>query len=277
MTLYIVAAVLTALVVAILLHPLLRRRSEAAIAASEEVGVYKAQLADIERDLTAGILASEEADLARREVQRRILAADESRRRSVVSGAPAKRLALILLIVLPLAGPGLYLLLGEPEQPAQPHAEREDVVMQHALQERAAEMRRELTGNPKNPEAWRDLAMLRTMLGQSGAAVEAYRQAIASGTAEAEVFAALAEALIIQAEGQVVREARDALAAAMRLNENEPLAHYYIGHALEQDGRYDMALRLWGNMAAALPEGSQWQLRLMQDIERAEAQKATAE
>lgn len=271
MTLYILAAVLTALVVAVLLHPLLRRRSDEADDDSEEVAVYKTQLADLDRDLAAGVMAAGEAEQTRREIQRRILAADEMRRAKPTSGRPAKRLALVVLMAMLVAGPGLYWVLGEPGAPAQPHAERQDVAMQRALQERAVALRADLAQNPANPDGWQELAMLRTMLGQSGAAAEAYRMAIAQGTQEASVYSAFAEALIVQAEGQVTQEARQALGAAIELKENDPLALYYIGHALEQDERYEMALRLWGDMAAALPADSRWQLRLQGDIQRVQA------
>ncbi len=268
MTLYIIAAILTALVVVVLLHPLLRARVEETSSEAEEVLVYKAQLADIDRDLAAGILAADEVEQTRREIQRRILAADEKRRAKPHSGRPAKRLALMLLIILPLAGPGLYLVLGQPEAPSQPHAKRQDVAMQRVLQERAMEIRETLAAAPNDPEGWQELAMLRSMLGQTRAAVDAYRMAIAQGAEEASVYAAYAEALIRQAEGRVTQEAREALGAAIERDEAEPLALYYIGHALEQDERYEMALRLWGDMAEALPEGSQWQLRLQEDIAR---------
>ncbi len=266
--LYVIAAVMTALVVAILLHPLLRRAKAEEQPQAEELEVYKAQLADIERDLAAGTLAQEEGVLARREVQRRILAADSQRREKTVIGAPAKRLALALLIILPLAGPGLYLVLGNPDEPAQPHAEREDVTMQRALQERAANLRAALAEAPADPEGWLELAMLRSMLGHSGGAVEAYRMAIAQGADDAQTFAAFAEALIMEANGEVTQQARAVLGEAMKRNETEPLALYYIGHALEQDERYEMALRLWGDMADALPEDSQWRLRISDDLSR---------
>lgn len=268
MTLYIIAAALTALVVAVLLHPLLRRRSEETSAESEELLVYKEQLADLDRDLAAGTLAAEEVEQTRREVQRRILAADEKRRARPSSGSPAKRLALVMMLALLVGGPGLYLVLGEPDAPSQPHAERQDVAMQRALQERAMEMRAELAQGVSNPEGWQELAILRTMLGQNGAAVEAYRMAIAQGAEEAGVYAAFAEALILQSEGQVTQEARQALGSAIELDENEPLALYYIGHALEQDERYEMALRLWSDMASVMPEDSRWRLRLQADIDR---------
>ncbi|MBC6405505.1 MAG: c-type cytochrome biogenesis protein CcmI [Rhodospirillales bacterium] len=268
MMFYLLLAVLTALVVAVLLHPLLRRGKDEVAEERQDLAVYKAQLAEIERDLAAGTLLPAEAGTSRLEVQRRILAADADRRSAVANGAPAKRLALAVLLLLPLAGFGLYSLLGAPDQPAQPHADREDVAMQRALQERATALRAQLAELPDDPEGWQQLAMMRSMLGQFGAAAAAYKQAIALGGEGAALHAALAEALILQARGEVTEEARKALGTALDLNANERLALYYLGHALEQDRHRDLALQLWQDLAASFPEDSKWQRRLKRDIER---------
>ncbi len=266
---YVIAAALTAVVVAYLLRPLLLRGTVGPLAGgAEELAVFKAQLAEIERDLKAGTLPTEEAEIARREVERRILAADAADRRAATIGPPRRGLALALLLCLLIGGPALYLTLGEPDQPAQPYAEREDVQMHRSLQERAAELRAALAENPDDVEGWLNLAMLRAMLDQHGGTVEAYRQAIIYGAEEAGVFSALAEALIFEAQGQVTEEARQVLSEALKRDANDPLALYYLGHALEQDERYDLALQLWSDMAAVLPEDSRWYLRLQEDIAR---------
>ncbi len=274
---YALAAALTALVVAFLMRPLLRGAPERPAGGAEELDVYKAQLSEIERDLAAGTLPSGEAGIARREVERRILAADRARRGTATSGPPKRGLALGLLLILLLGGPALYLVLGEPDQPAQPYAEREDVEMHRALQERATELRGTLAEKPDDVEGWLALAMLRSMLEQRGAAIEAYRQAIAYGAEEADVFAALAEALILEARGEVTPEARKVLSQALHRNAQEPLALYYLGHALEQEERYDLALSLWSDMAAVLPKDSRWYLRLQEDIARVSAKVGTAQ
>ncbi|GAB5471368.1 MAG: hypothetical protein Kilf2KO_43980 [Rhodospirillales bacterium] len=270
---------MTAMVVALLLRPLLRVQAPGRTASQsdgeEELAVYEGQLADIERDLAAGTLPAEAAAELRLDKERRLLAADAARRSAVDQGRPARKLAIAVLVFVLVAGPSLYLVLGSPEEPAQPHAEREEVQMHRALQERAAGLRADLAANPDNPDGWQELAIMRTMLGHPGAAADAYRQALAKGGDSASLYAALAEALIAQAQGTVTLEARRALSGAMERDPNDPLALYYVGHALEQDQRYRLALTLWQDMASALPEDSRWQQRLRADIARV-APKAEA-
>lgn len=276
MIFYVLAGAVTALVVAVLLRPLMRRVDEREAGAQEDIEVYKSQLEELDRDVAAGTMEAGEAETVRREVERRILAADAKRRTTARSGRPARRWALVVMLSMLFGGPAIYLWIGEPGEPAFPYASREDVQVQRDLLERAEALRSGLVTDPSDVASWRELAFLRLILGQPGAAIEALQQVIGRGGGDSEIYATLAEALIRQAEGRVTPEARQMLAQSMRLNANEPLALYYVGHALEQDGRFDLALDLWRDMAAALPEGSRWQARLSSDIDRVAA-KAEAD
>src|SRR5579859_6983442 len=73
MALWIVFALMTAAAIAAVVWPL-ARKSRAGAAGSELV-VYKDQLEEIERDRGAGLIGSAEAEAARLEVSRRLLAA----------------------------------------------------------------------------------------------------------------------------------------------------------------------------------------------------------
>jgi len=267
---YLLAGALTAVALAFLLRPLLGRQ-RVSEGDPEELAVYRAQLADLERDLAAGTLTPEAAEASRREVERRLLAADAAGRRAAGAGRPALGFAVLLAVLLLVGGPALYLVLGAPDQPAQPYAGRPEVQMQRALLERAEVLRAGLAETPDDFAGWQELGMMRSMLGQAAAAAEAYRQALRLEPDSAEMHAALAEALIAQAGGEVTAEARQSLSQALDRDPNESLALYYVGHAMEQDGRFDMALQLWREMAAGLPEGSRWRTRLDADIRRVEA------
>ena len=65
---------LTSLALAILLVPLLLRRHTAASRESYNLAVYRDQLAEIDRDAARGLLMPEQAEAARAEIGRRILA-----------------------------------------------------------------------------------------------------------------------------------------------------------------------------------------------------------
>src|ERR1700712_3499382 len=81
MLFWIIVAVLTASVGAILLYPLLRGAQAAVPDRAGEVAVYRDQLAELDRDLAGGLISAEQADYARAEIGRRLLS---------VSAAPGK-------------------------------------------------------------------------------------------------------------------------------------------------------------------------------------------
>ena len=82
-----------------------------------EVAVYKDQLAEIERDLASGLIAAPEAEAARVEISRRLLAAAGNAPVSEPkSNLKWRRAAAVLALVgLPLIAIGVYIPLGSPE------------------------------------------------------------------------------------------------------------------------------------------------------------------
>src|SRR6476469_4915148 len=78
MTLWFVFALMTVAAIFAVLWPL-SRGSKAGLGGSEAV-IYRDQLAEIDRDLAAGMIAPSEAGAARVEISRRLLAADDEAR-----------------------------------------------------------------------------------------------------------------------------------------------------------------------------------------------------
>src|SRR6185295_17705099 len=101
MTLWFVMALMTAAAILAVLWPLSRR---APLVAGSDVAVYRDQLDEIERDRVAGLIGEREAETARVEVSRRLIAAADTVTPAVVGASPWRRraVALVALILLPL-------------------------------------------------------------------------------------------------------------------------------------------------------------------------------
>ena len=114
-----------AVLAVVALAPLAFSLRRAAVARSRQeaaVDLHRAQLAELDRDLTEGrILPAEHAN-AVLEVQRRLLAAAASSEHAPRSGTASP--VLIALLILPVGGLVLYLAGGSPNLPAEPLAER---------------------------------------------------------------------------------------------------------------------------------------------------------
>src|SRR5450432_3881077 len=121
-------ALLAAGTVGVLLIPLLRTRVEATGRLDSALAIYRDQLAEVERERSAGTLSETDATSARTEIERRILAAGEADKpvpppSALAAGATLHRLlppALCLLV--PAAALLVYLQIGTPGLPAQPFA-----------------------------------------------------------------------------------------------------------------------------------------------------------
>src|ERR1700751_3927274 len=112
---WIAIAVMTAGAVLAVLWPLSRKARE--LGATNDVAVYKDQLEEIERDQNWGLIAPPEADAARVEVSRRLIAAaDAAARREAPAGvgAPGRRraVAVTALVGVPAVAIAIYLVVG---------------------------------------------------------------------------------------------------------------------------------------------------------------------
>ena len=137
MLLWVVFAVLTVIVVALVARPLLGAASASDADANETeaaLNIYRDQLAELEREQSRGLLAEAEASAARAEVARRLIARAETdaevSARTVGAASVAsrrgmsRRIGFASLAVLPLLAILLYARLGSPEVASRPLATR---------------------------------------------------------------------------------------------------------------------------------------------------------
>jgi cytochrome c-type biogenesis protein CcmH len=269
MTLWLVLAAMTALVLALVLLPLLRRPGAVAARREYDLSVYRAQLSELEREAERGLLGPEEAQAARLEIERRMLAADaEGGAEATARTAPGRRrwaVAAVLLVALPALSAALYGRLGRPDLPATPFAGRSDrepavadgegagaprlppvATMIERLEERVA-------GDPDDLEGWLRLGRAYELSGNPAKAAEAYGRAVALDGGDAGLHAAFAEAQILAGDGVVTPKARTALERALELEPGNPRARFYQGLALLQRGERSQALELWAGLIGDTP------------------------
>ena len=78
MAFWIVVAGLTAVVIAIIVRPFFQSR-DSKRSADYDVEVYKSQMRELERERSNGLISGQEADAAKSEIAKRLLAADAKR------------------------------------------------------------------------------------------------------------------------------------------------------------------------------------------------------
>ena len=76
MILWVIFGLMTAAAIAAVLLPLVRRRAEEF--SGNDIAVYRDQLGELDRDRAAGLIGKSEAEAARVEISRRLLAAADA-------------------------------------------------------------------------------------------------------------------------------------------------------------------------------------------------------
>ncbi|MGE0062535.1 MAG: c-type cytochrome biogenesis protein CcmI [Xanthobacteraceae bacterium] len=259
MVLWLFFALMTAAAIFAVLWPLSRsvRRSE-----GSDVEVYRDQLDEVARDRAAGLIGDAEAEAARIEVSRRLIAAAESAETAIPAGSPVwwrRGAAVVALIVLPVLASGVYLKLGSPQLPGEPLASRER--SPHANQSLASlisQAEAHVERNPSDGRGWEVLAPVYLRMGRFDDAVKARRNALILNGETADRQADLGEAQVMAANGIVTAEARQAFERAIGLDAKQFKAHFFIGMAQEQDGRKDEAAKTWRALIAESPKDAPW-------------------
>ncbi len=259
MSLWFVLALMTLGAIFAVLWPLGRRTAPPG--GGRESAVYRDQLAEIDRDIAAGLIGETEAAAARVEIGRRLLAAADVEETSAVSSSLRLRraVAVVALVGLPLLAGGLYLRLGTPAMPDFPLASRMRAPAEgQSLDRLVAQVQAHLEKNPTDGRGWGVLAPVLGRLGRFEDAAQAFRNAIRYDGDSAARRAGLGEALAGAAGGVVTAEAKAEFERAVALDGSDVKARYFLGLAAEQDGRPKDAVALWQDMLGKAPPDAPW-------------------
>lgn len=259
MLFWIVAAILTAAVAAYLLTPLMRPGREIDAARKGEVEVYKDQLKEVDRDLAEGLIAEAEAEYARAEISRRLIAVSQGGGEGAAGTSSAARRAatVAVTVILPLTGLCLYLLTGSPGTPDQPLSARLENPGNN-IELLVAKAERHLAENPTDGKGWDILAPIYFRSGRLGDAELAYRNAIRHLGVSAARLTGLGETLVAGNDGIVTEDARFAFDEAVRQEPGNTRARFYLALAEEQAGRKDKALAAFEALAKDSPADAPW-------------------
>jgi cytochrome c-type biogenesis protein CcmH len=263
MILWSILALMTLTAMAAVWWPLARRQKS--VRSGSEVAVYRDQLDEIDRDETAGLVGGAEAEAARVEVSRRLIAAAEVARAANAAAAPVPasraRWATIAaaVLLLPLGAGLIYLSLGSPNLvPVSMNAEASGQQLPKGIEQTVAEVEKYLEANPKNGRGWELLAPVYLRLGRFDDAVRARRNALEIYGPDAARLGDLGEAIIMASNGAVTPEARGLFERANAADPEDVMAQYYLGLSAKQEGRRDEAAKRWSSLVSSARQGAEW-------------------
>jgi cytochrome c-type biogenesis protein CcmH len=245
MIFWIICALVTTSVVLVLLRPLIEASGHMSARAEADIQVYRDQLDEIERDVGRGLIEPEDAESARLEISRRILAAhDGMTDRDIAAGVLDRgerplhsMLAYSLAAFLVVGSLLAYLWLGTPGQPGTIHAERVSQDPRTAsLTEQIARVEARLGEFPEDATGWEVIAPVYLKLGRNAEAANAFRQVLNLKGPDTKQLSGYTQARLAMTKGVVAKDIREAFEQLIELAPNDVPARFWLAMAKEQDG-----------------------------------------
>lgn len=268
-----ISALLTLLVVAWLVRPLLRKQTVAGISSEKlNAAIHRDQLRALEADLARGVITQQDFETTRDELQLRLLDDTESFEASPKNKTTgfwtAKRTSVAVGLSLPVMALGLYLQLGTPEAinpVAADHTQNEQLTnMVNTLAAR-------LKDNPNDSKGWVMLAKSYKAMERFEEAQQAFEKAGDIVKTDPELLLDHADVLGVLADNSLAGRPKQLIEEALRLDPMNPMALMMDGVALYQGGDYKNAVARWEKLLDLLQPGSPDAQQVQANIDDARA------
>lgn len=265
MLLWFAMALMTGAAVLAALWPLSRRPGLQRAEADGDLGFYRDQLKEIDREVERGLIPLAEAESARAETGRRLLRAHDSSAKPAFSmGEPALRrrraAAAFSLSVVPLIALAVYGALGSPQAPSSAPSRAAAIAAGDVpdLDRAVAQIQQHLASNPEDGRGWDVVAPVYLRSGRFADAARAFAAARRLSGDTVDRLNGQAEALVAAGGGVVSAEASDLFGRALALDPKAAKARFYLALAAEQDGDIPRARSQYQTLLASAPAGAAW-------------------
>ncbi len=258
MTLFwILCAALLALALSFLVLPLWRKSAadNQVLRDAANLEILRDQANELEADLKSGLLTQDAFEQGKRELQARLLEEVKG------SDAPlparnARKLAIVLALLIPIGSVLFYLKLGNVSAMQPPDQQQaESAAGFGTLKSEAAlqELEGKLAKNPNNPNGWLTLGRSYSELQRFPDAVRAYKQLVNLVPKESQAWTEYADALAMTNNQSLLGEPTKLLDKALQLDPENTTALALIGSADMERGDYVAAITHWQKLLTLLP------------------------
>jgi cytochrome c-type biogenesis protein CcmH len=266
------AALLVAFTLLLLLRPW-RRRSVDLTASTREInaGIYRDQLAELDRDLAAGTLAVADHAQARGELQRRLL--DDAGVIETTATAPggARVTTIVIALSVPLLAAAMYTFLG---QPAALDPAARQASTQPDVENMVATLAARLEAKPDDPKGWAVLGRSYRVMGRMADAQKAFERIGAELERDPVLLAEYADVLAANNNGNLEGKPMEAVGRALKLDPDNPMALALSATAAFNRKDIASAVMQWERLLKQLPpdsEDAKWVQNQLAEIRTAAA------
>lgn len=267
------ATLLLVVVAAFLLPPLwlgLRQNDQKAGRKEANLAIFRDQLAELEREQKEGTLADGDFEQARRELQRRLLeeVAPDAGDTPKVARGPSRKMAIVLLLLLPVLAVSGYAVLGNPKalDPAQTAAPPRMTAEQ--ISGMVSKLAERMKANPDDMQGWLMLARSYKTMGRYEDAAAAYGKAEKVINDDPELLASYAETLAMASGTGLKGKPAQLIARALKLDPKQPHALFLAGAAAMEAGDKKQAIAYWEALLPQVEPGSEIDQLLRSGIDK---------
>jgi len=278
MVFWLVAVLLLAVALLFLLPPLIQkmqRDSNEDTFGRDELNatIFKDQLAELEWDLSAGVISQEQFEMAKHDLERSFLQDANTVADTSVSQADrvvGRSAAVVIAVLIPILAVSIYNLLGSGEAGLHPEEARPQVQAEGhegTLEEQVRKLQDHLQQNPDDAEGWTMLARSYYFLKQYGAAAETFaRTSALQQDSNAELLADYADALAMANGRNMAGRPYELVKKALKIEPRLQKALWLAGTATYQSGNFEDTLGYWKRLLEIFPKGSENYLQMQKNI-----------
>jgi len=240
------------LALAFLVIPLLRRvpSLETDQRLQQNIQIAREQKRQLQAQLEAGEIDADSYDSAYRDLQT-ALALELDQERGAAARAPGRWMWVVIVLAIPLGSIALYLNYGNyrvvenPRLALAPDPQQNAAAPQMTLDEMQAAIRERLRDNPEDAEGWFMLGRTFMAKREFNQAVTAFQRTYDLAGNEPGVMFALADALAMQNNGNLLGEPEELVQRGLGIAPNFPNGLWLAGMAAEQRQDFRAAHRYW--------------------------------
>jgi cytochrome c-type biogenesis protein CcmH len=279
----VVCAGLILLALLFALPPFLRRSDRARGADRREInlGIYREQIRELDRDLAAGTLSREQWQKDRDELSRRMLEDVQPDGEAPAAATGIWRIApaLAMAVLFPIAAVLIYMQVGAPGaldpaavQATAPHDGQQFTKEQ--VDDMLVQLAQRLEREPDNLEGWVLLGRSYSALGRFPEASAALRRAVDLKGDDPDLLADYADSLAMANGQNLEGEPTRAIEKALAINPDHRKALALAGTAAYERGDFPGAVKRWERLLKSVPPESEGARSIQASIDEARARAA---
>ena len=243
--------------------PTLLRRNVAAgdtASTATNIAILREQLAELESDVESGTLSRQQYQLARQDLERRVLedVRDTGGGSSAAKPAGGRRTALALAIAIPLCAALLYIQLGNPDAiMLSPGGGDEREITAQDVEAMVTRLAARLEQKPDDGNGWALLARSYLVMQRYKESIAAYERAAALLKDDAALLADYADAVAVSQGGRIEGKSLRLLQQALEIDPTQWKALALAGSAAFNRKEYKRAIDYWERLRSVAEPGSE--------------------